>query len=671
MLTVRVKINIASQTTPQIIPVVQGDTGRSILFEIADFVIPAQATATYFIKKPSGHAVYNSATIDRNTVLANLTAQSIAEVGENPGQVRIIKNDEVVTSFDFILDVEPFRGIDAIESTTEMNIFDQAVQQALEEIDGSLDSIVADEFSTSDSYLDGEYVLKDGVLYRFTEDHAAGAWSTSDTEAITVGEALEELAGGGGGGAVQSVNGKTGTVVLDAGDLEYDDEETYGSATVGKEISNLKGGLSDIDERVTALEQSGGGLTSDIKQALLQLAAKVAYVDDDGQDYYDDLHDALYVLSSISAVYTQSGTVYDTDSLDSLKTDLVVTAHYDDQSTETVTSYTLSGTLSTGTSTITVSYGGKTTTFNVTVTHATTQYTITNTLTHVSNSNNATEINAQASYSATLSADSGYVISSVAITMGGTDITSTAYDSNTKAISIASVTGNIVITATASESAYQLYDTIMANSSYTYNTDNAIYLPDYVTAGDVASLDELQVEFEMQLQSTPSSTGCVLGASNTGGSSELGGLKFMISSGGLGLYSHNVNVGSVYGNFNDVLDLGRHIVKYVNTNVSPFTYYCDNSSKEVSWTTASAYTPKLGLSFCNQTNGTPAQVASKSIVKIGYIKLWDKNGNLLNHFAPAVRKSDNFVGMYDADKDVFVTANQNTRYTCGNWTVTS
>lgn len=246
MLTVRVKINIASQTTPQIIPVVQGDTGRSILFEIADFVIPAQATATYFIKKPSGHAVYNSATIDRNTVLANLTAQSIAEVGENPGQVRIIKNDEVVTSFDFILDVEPFRGIDAIESTTEMNIFDKAVQQALEEIDGSLDSIVADEFSTSDSYLDGEYVLKDGVLYRFTADHAAGAWSTSDTEAITVGEALEELAGGGGGGAVQSVNGQTGTVVLDAGDLEYDDEETYTSGTVGKEISNLKGGLNDI-----------------------------------------------------------------------------------------------------------------------------------------------------------------------------------------------------------------------------------------------------------------------------------------------------------------------------------------------------------------------------------------------------------------------------------------
>ena len=74
-------------------------------------------------------------------------------------------------------------------------------------------------------------------------------------------------------------------------------------------------------------------------------------------------------LSSISAVYTQSGTVYDTDSLDSLKADLVVTATYSDSSTQTVPAgdYTLSGTLTVGTSTITVSYGGKTTTFNVTV----------------------------------------------------------------------------------------------------------------------------------------------------------------------------------------------------------------------------------------------------------------------------------------------------------------
>lgn len=74
-------------------------------------------------------------------------------------------------------------------------------------------------------------------------------------------------------------------------------------------------------------------------------------------------------LSSISAVYTQSGTVYDTDSLDSLKADLVVTATYSDSSTAVIpgSEYTLTGTLTVGTSTIAVTFRNKTDTFTVTV----------------------------------------------------------------------------------------------------------------------------------------------------------------------------------------------------------------------------------------------------------------------------------------------------------------
>lgn len=75
-------------------------------------------------------------------------------------------------------------------------------------------------------------------------------------------------------------------------------------------------------------------------------------------------------LVSISAAYTQSGTVHPDDPLSTLKSDLVVTALYDDSSTAAVaaTDYTLSGTLTVGTSTVTVTYEGKTTTFSVTVT---------------------------------------------------------------------------------------------------------------------------------------------------------------------------------------------------------------------------------------------------------------------------------------------------------------
>ena len=108
-----------------------------------------------------------------------------------------------------------------------------------------------------------------------------------------------------------------------------------------------------------------------VKSALLQLAQKVAYVDEHGQDYYDDLYNALYPavgVQNIIAVFNSGGvTIYDTNTLDDLRQYLTVTAIMTDSSTEVVTTYTLSGSMDTGTQTITVSYGGKTTTFTVTV----------------------------------------------------------------------------------------------------------------------------------------------------------------------------------------------------------------------------------------------------------------------------------------------------------------
>lgn len=77
------------------------------------------------------------------------------------------------------------------------------------------------------------------------------------------------------------------------------------------------------------------------------------------------------------------------------------------------------------------------------------QYTILNTLVNVTNSNGATSIAEGSAYSATLSVEAGYTWGTVSVSMGGTDITSTAYDSTTHAISIASVTGDIVIIASA------------------------------------------------------------------------------------------------------------------------------------------------------------------------------------------------------------------------------
>lgn len=77
------------------------------------------------------------------------------------------------------------------------------------------------------------------------------------------------------------------------------------------------------------------------------------------------------------------------------------------------------------------------------------EYTITNTLTKCTNSNTATKAVKGHSYLAALTPDSGYAFASnaVSVTMGGTTITTTAYDDGI--IRIDEVTGAIVITATA------------------------------------------------------------------------------------------------------------------------------------------------------------------------------------------------------------------------------
>lgn len=78
-----------------------------------------------------------------------------------------------------------------------------------------------------------------------------------------------------------------------------------------------------------------------------------------------------------------------------------------------------------------------------------TMYSITNNLTNAETSNSAASIAGGASYSATITAEDGYTISAVTVTMGGTDITSTAWNADTGVITIAQVTGDVVIAATA------------------------------------------------------------------------------------------------------------------------------------------------------------------------------------------------------------------------------
>ena len=78
-------------------------------------------------------------------------------------------------------------------------------------------------------------------------------------------------------------------------------------------------------------------------------------------------------------------------------------------------------------------------------------YTVTNTLSNVINSSSATSVQEGKVYGAVLTPAEGCEIGTVKITMDDVDITSTAYTVSSGAIRISAVTGNIVITATATK----------------------------------------------------------------------------------------------------------------------------------------------------------------------------------------------------------------------------
>lgn len=80
-----------------------------------------------------------------------------------------------------------------------------------------------------------------------------------------------------------------------------------------------------------------------------------------------------------------------------------------------------------------------------------TTYSVTQNLTNVTSTLVATTVNEGESLEATLTAASGYTLGDVTVMMDGNNVTSTAYDSETGKVSISVVTGDVVITATATE----------------------------------------------------------------------------------------------------------------------------------------------------------------------------------------------------------------------------
>lgn len=211
----------------------------------------------------------------------------------------------------------------------------------------------------------------------------------------------------------------------------------------------------DSQGRVTGLKTGGvPGLTEDQFRTLTALLKLVPYTEDPAQAWA-----ALYAafgvgipatgitLSANMLMMTAGTSSQITATVTPEDTTDVLTWSSSDPAVAEVSDGSVSA-VSAGKCTVTASVGAVSASCSVSVSAAMpTYYSVGYNMTNASCSSTAGSVSMGSSYTAEVTADEGYVLESVTVTMGGTDITESVYADGV--ISIPSVTGAVVITAAA------------------------------------------------------------------------------------------------------------------------------------------------------------------------------------------------------------------------------
>lgn len=409
--------------------------------------------------------------------------------------------------------------------------------------------------------------------------------------------------------------------------------------------------MNDIQDAIIALETAPAhGLTDDMKQALLQLAQKVAYIDDQGATYYQDLYDALYppkTAVSISAVFTQGSTVvYDNANLDSLKTMLVVTATYDDSSTEVLqsTAYTLSGTLTPGTSTVTVTYNSLTTTFTVTVTAAPTLSSISAVYTQsgtVYDTDTLDSLKTDLVVTATYSDSSTATVPSADYTLSGT----LTEGESTITVSYGGKTATFSVTVTEAPllpTEYQQVEYIKATGTQHIITDLKVDSRDS-TGSNSVRLYTVDIDFQFDEWQSSYATNIMAGFGATAG--------LWI---GYANAVTNIAMGTSSGNYFSGDPTERHQYHWKSENGYGVWTRDDSASISRAFATSAFGERDFDLFYLKVASGTQNNFHFNG--KLYSCKVF-KSGVAVLDLYPCYRKNDGEIGLYDVVNNRFYTNN--------------
>lgn len=113
---------LKQQRDPPRIDVVQYNNLLPICFCVVDYEIPQEAIARIFVKKPSGHTVYNDCEISGDIVKITPTTQMFAEIGVNDAQIQIIVGEKCHATFQFTFVVSENLSADNAEESTDESL---------------------------------------------------------------------------------------------------------------------------------------------------------------------------------------------------------------------------------------------------------------------------------------------------------------------------------------------------------------------------------------------------------------------------------------------------------------------------------------------------------------------------------------------------------------------
>lgn len=283
--------------------------------------------------------------------------------------------------------------------------------------------------------------------------------------------------------------------------------------------------------------------------------------------------------------------------------------------------------------------------------------TITNDLVNVTNSNTAAAIAVGASYSATLSSVSATALSfaNVSITMGGVDVTSTVYNSGV--ISIAEVTGPVIISAKVAVG-YTLYDSIKQIGAL--QSDGSIIT-------NIAMSTDYTFETALQYNSSYAYPNPVLGVRYGIGTKEFA-LFVTAGQGKLGYWFDGTDTVTSITNL-----VNNQKNSIVVTPVGKSAQYPNNATITVNNVEYNTTSTSTGVSFdpwlaffgygkSATTSVTPTNIG----MQIAETTIKNTSGIVIHDLVPAY--NGQYYGLYDTATNSFYYSTTNySSFVCENW----